>query len=122
MAVPDIFCDQTTCLVSFGIIGRGQPNKVFTGTNHSSIFSGQNNTVSGSCSAILGGSGNNDNGFNYVGIFGQNVTGVINNAFHAENLVAQNMPLYMGGPLPFLVGSKALYYQNIGDICYVVIA
>ena len=76
----------------------------------------------GSCSSILGGSGNNDGGFNYVGIFGQGITGVIPNAFHGENFVAQNIPFYSGsGPLPVPAGSKAMYYQTtaLGNAVFV---
>jgi hypothetical protein len=55
-----------------------------------------NNTLTGSFSAILGGSGNNDAGFNFVGIYGIGITAVASRAFHAENYVVQNMPLAFG--------------------------
>ncbi len=94
---------------TYAVIGGGQGNKVCIGTTHSSIFGGNNNCVSGSCSAILGGSGNNDGGLNWVGIFGCNITGVLNNAFHANQFVAQNMVI-AGTPVP----TGTLYYCNLG--------
>ena len=119
----DNFINNTGFATTYGVIGGGQGNCIFPGTNHSSIFSGNGNCVSGSCSSILGGSGNSDGGFNYVGIFGQNVTGVIPNAFHAENFVGQNMPLYTG-TLPYPAGSKALFYccDPLTLLCHVLIA
>jgi hypothetical protein len=77
---------------TYAAIGGGQFNKVCLNTNHSSIFSGMQNTVRGNCSSILGGEGNDDGGIDYVGIFGCGVTGVVTKAFHANNYVAQNMP------------------------------
>jgi len=121
MVTWNTFCDPGVLTQTLSSLGGGLDTGIISG-NFSSIFGGQNNTVTGNCSAIFGGTGNNDGGLNYVGIFGQSVTGVISNAFHAENLVAQNMPLYSGGPLPFPAGSKALYYQIIGGSCYVMIA
>jgi hypothetical protein len=85
--------DATGAATTYGVIGGGQNNMVAAGTNHSSIFGGDGNNVSGSCSTILGGSGNNDGGFAYAGIFGQAVTGVMNNALHIEELVIQNIPV-----------------------------
>ena len=55
---------------SYGVIGGGQGNTIAAGTNHSSIFSGNGNTVAGSCSSILGGSGNSDGGFPFTGMYG----------------------------------------------------
>jgi hypothetical protein len=80
-----------TVNTTYGVLGGGQNNIVCASTNHSSIFSGFNNKVSGSCSSILGGANNCDNGFNYVGIFGCNVVGALNNAFHVNQLIAQNI-------------------------------
>ena len=108
----DNFIDNTGAATTYGVIGGGQCNLVCAGTSHSSIFSGYQNKISGSCSSVLGGSGSCDNGFNYVGIFGQNVIGVMNNAFHAEELVLQNIPdgatAYAGLP------TGALYYLPVG--------
>jgi hypothetical protein len=64
------------------------------------IAGGRCNTVSGTYSAILGGFGNNDAGFNAAGIFGQNVTAVASNTFHVECLNAVNTPPVTGGPFP----------------------
>ena len=73
------------------------------------IGGGVNNQVLGSCSAILGGSGNNDGGLPYVGIFGCNITGVTTCAFHANQFVAQNMYNATSAPPP-LTGTGILYY------------
>ena len=48
------------------------------------------NSVSGNYSAILGGSGNNDGGLAWAGIFGCNITATISCALHANQLVAPN--------------------------------
>jgi hypothetical protein len=92
----------------------------WTTNGHVSVIAGGRcNTVSGTYSAILGGFGNNDAGFNAAGIFGQNVTAVASNTFHVECLNAVNTPLpsaghpsgtifkYNGGPLP--AGALPLY-------------
>ena len=103
---------------AFSGIGGGQNNCIddtAAPVLHSGIFGGFGNTVFGSCSSILGGSGNSDGGFNYVGIFGQNVIGVTPNAFHAENYVAQSMPTSPGAPGTF-------YKTTIGAITVVAIS
>jgi len=87
--------DAVGANTKFGVIGGGQSNTVCAGTNHSSIFSGKGNTVSGSCSAILGGFNNNDNGLANVGIFGNNINNPLNmaaNTFHVNSLIMQNIP------------------------------
>ena len=51
-------------------------------------------------------------GFNYVGIFGQNVNGVMNNAFHAEEYVGQNIP---DGSVSYgILPAGAFYFLCIG--------
>ena len=100
--------DDTSAPTSYGIIGGGQANCICAGTNHSSIFSGNGNIVSGSCSSILGGSGNSDGGFNYVGIFGQAITGVGNNLFHVDGIYVNAMC----GPGPGGLVPGTLYYQT----------
>ena len=89
--------DDTGAQSCYGIIGNGLNNKICAGTNHSSIFSGNGNTVAGSCSSILGGSGNSDGGFNYVGIFGQGITANAGNTFFVEGLNACSIPHIIGG-------------------------
>ncbi len=106
--------DDSTAATAYGVIGGGFENCICAGTNHSSIFSGNGNCVWGSCSSVLGGSGNCDGGFDYVGIFGQGITGVCS-AFHANNFVAQNMPTTPGGP------SGSFYKTLIGTVCVVAI-
>ena len=68
--------------------------------NGVSIEGGHNYTTTGACSSILGGSRNNDGGFAYAGIFGQNVTAVAPNTFHVECLSAVNTPAYVPGGYP----------------------
>ncbi len=94
-----------------GIIGGGQNNCVFPGTNHSSIFSGQFNKVSGSCSSVLGGSGNNDGGFPYTGMYGCNLTAsLVGCAFWVNELIVPNMPVDATGTGAYLsLPSGALY-------------
>ena len=108
----DNFIDSTGSFNTYGVIGGGQINCIFPGTNHSSILNGYQNQVSGSCSAILGGSGNSDGGFNWAGVFGCNVMGVAACAFHSNTFVAQNMYNATGGlPLP---PTGTLYYCVTG--------
>ena len=107
---------------SFGVIGGGQGNTIAAGTNHSSIFSGNGNTVAGSCSSILGGSGNSDGGFNYVGIFGQGITGVCDNMFHVNCLWAGNLPLASGGaPGPLVAGTVWVDDVTVPGSCFLMI-
>ncbi len=89
------------------IVG-GCQNTINAGGVGSFIAGGDTNTISGACSSILGGSGNNDGGFAYAGIFGQNVTAVAPNTFHVECLNAVNTPIY-GGALP----SGTLAFVNV---------
>ena len=106
------------------LIGGGCCNYIASGTNFSSIFSGLNNCLSGSCSSILGGSGNCDNGIKYAGIFGCNITAVANCAFHANNFVAQDMYCVAAGTiLPPLIPPGTFYYMCcVGALCPIFIA
>lgn len=92
---------STGAATTFGSIGSGQNNYIVPGTNHASIFGGQNNQVSGNCSAILGGSGNTDGGNPFVGIFGNGVVGLPliggNGVFFVNELVIQNIPVITAG-------------------------
>ena len=85
---------------AYGTIGGGKDNCIFPGTSHSSIFSGDTNSVSGSCSSILGGSNNNDGGFAFVGMYGNTLTATkspasygVPSAFWVDSLVAPSIPL-----------------------------
>ena len=125
--IGDNFIDSNaTSPATCGVIAGGFKNKYCAGIHYLSIFSGHNNTVAGNCSAILGGVNNYDGGLDFVGIFGQSVTGVIPNAFHAENFVGQNMPgpYVYPGPLPYPAGSKAFFYccDPTTLLCHVLIA
>jgi hypothetical protein len=65
------------------------------------FIGGRGHQISGTHSAILGGYGNNDNGFAYVGMYGQNLNAVAANTFHVEQLNAINTQAYPGGtPYP----------------------
>ncbi len=98
---------------SASFIGAGY-NNLIADSSCSSIVGGANNIVTGAYSSILGGSGNNDNGFAYAGIFGQNVNGVITNAFHSNTFVAQNMSPTAAVP------AGTLYYQLVAPGCCAV--
>jgi hypothetical protein len=94
-------------------IAGGYGNLIATGADCSFIGGGRGNTVSGAYSAILGGYNNNDNGFNFVGIFGQNINNPANmapNTFHVNCLNAINTPLFTLGP--FVPGT--IYYVPVG--------
>ena len=65
------------------------------------MFTGlSRNTRTTAYSSILGGSGNNDNGCTYAGMFGFNLGAVANNTFHVNCLNACDTLIYTGGPLP----------------------
>ena len=100
-----------TGISKFDFIDDGCNNTVCAGTNHSGIFSGYQNCVSGSCSVVLGGSGNNDGGYNYVGIFGCNVTGVVANGFHVNEVVIQDIPVV--NAVGFLGLVQGQLYTNV---------
>ena len=97
----------------YAFIGAGRLNTICN--QGTSIVGGNQNTVSGIYSSILGGSGNNDNGKDYVGIYGCNVSGVLSCAFHANNFVGQNLPTTSPGI------SGAFWKTNIGGVCVVAI-
>ncbi len=54
--------------------------------NCNAIVGGCNNLLSGAFSSVLGGSGNTDSGYSYVGISGKNILAVCDNVFHANCL------------------------------------
>jgi len=56
------------------------------------IGGGYNNCVCGDYSAILGGCGNTDNGLQYVGIFGKNISALAPTTFHVNCLNACDTP------------------------------
>ena len=98
----------------FGVIAGGQSNMICAGTAHTGILGGINNCIAGSCSAILGGSGNFDNGLNYAGIFGFNINNpaaMAANTFHVNCLNACDTP-GPGGTYP----SGSIYWNYIGNI------
>lgn len=66
-------------------------NKYLRVNAYSDIFCGVNNCLTGSCSSVLGGQCNCDNGHSFVGIFGCQVVANTNNAFFANNFVATGM-------------------------------
>jgi len=106
---------------TWNVIGGGDKNCIYNGANYASVLGGGSNHVSGSFSSILGGCGNSDGGFNWAGVFGCNVTGVLPCAFHANNFVAQNMAgPYTGTPL---VPTGGLYYciDTLTGLCHVLI-
>ena len=107
--------DDTGAITTNSIVGGGDQNFIGAGASYASIFGGQLNQVTGAYSSILGGSGNNDGGFNYVGIFGQNVNGVMNNAFHAEEIVLQNIPVdtTATGTGPYATLPSGALYTNV---------
>jgi hypothetical protein len=69
--------------------------------SYSMIGGGSCNTVSGAYSAILGGCGNTISAaYQYAGVFGCNVSAVLNNAFHTNCLVACSTSAYISGLPP----------------------
>jgi hypothetical protein len=47
-----------------------------TPENHASIFGGNGNSVTGNCSAILGGGGNGDGSFAFIGMYGNGLIAI----------------------------------------------
>ena len=86
----------------------GGTNNCITG-NWSVIMGGNNHNLSGCYSAVLGGDSNTDCGFNYVGLTGCGVCGVMPNAFHANTFVVTDMPQYF---MPLSINQ--LYYCDCG--------
>jgi hypothetical protein len=71
---------------------------------------------------VLGGSGNTVT-HNYAAVFGCNVASVMNNAVHANNFVAQNVPLTSGGaPVGLPAGTFYADDTTTPGTCYVMIA
>ena len=103
----------------YGAIGGGQNNVIHPGALHASIFGGNANQVSGSNSAILGGSGNNDNGIPFTGMYGNGLVASVPvlgapSAFWADTLVIPNIPLITTGPAYAALPIGALYYTTTG--------
>lgn len=98
---------------SFSSVVGGENNTVNSGYQHSVVGGGCGNTVNGNCSAVLGGSGNTVN-HDYAAIFGMGITSVASCAVHANNYVAQNMPVCTSGPFP----SGTLSYDPATNIVY----
>lgn len=120
--------DDAAAATSFGVVGGGQANTICAGTNHSSIFSGNGNIVSGSCSSILGGSGNNDNGFPYTGMYGNGLIAAAvpgaPSSFWVDTLVAPNIPVvnaitFIGLPFGALYTNVAAGAPFLGRPIYV---
>lgn len=80
----------STTIIEGNIIYGGNNNKIDSG-NHNVILGGTQNLLTGNCNAILGGQQNCDNGFNLVGIFGNNVSAVMDGAFHANNYLIKDI-------------------------------
>ena len=95
-------------------IGGGCCNLITATGNCGFIGGGGYNVISGAYSGILGGSGNCDNGFNHVGIFGQNIVASCSGFFYTNNQVMNNMPSSAASVPP-----GGLYYE-VGT-CYVKI-
>lgn len=80
-------------------VARGGHNSCTTIYSNIDVFNyfsvrGENNEMqSGNFNAILGGSDNVINGFNYVGMFGHGVTAVRDEAFHANNYLIKDIPI-----------------------------
>ncbi len=74
---------------------------------------GYKNTVSANYSSILGGSGNNDNGLAYAGIFGCNISNPLFMSactFHVNGLNANSIP----GPGPGLSVPGTVFWDVVG--------
>ena len=96
-------------------IGGGQANQILQQGNHSFIGGGNGNTINADCGAILGGSGNTVN-HAWAGVFGQNVTTAMQNAFHTNELVLQN--IQAGNPVTCAPPAGAVP----GKLYFVVVA
>jgi len=88
-------------------------------TPNNSFFLGEHYGQHGDCSAILGGQGNNDNGFTYTGMYGVGLNGANipsgTGAFWANELVIPDIPVTTGPPpVGYPLGS--LYYVVIGGL------
>ena len=122
---------QVEVSVNYNFIGGGGNNCIMfpsSGpvTEYNLIGGGCNNVICASYSAIFGGSDNNDNGFQYAGIFGYNIGAVAQKTFHVNCLNACDTPylsaLTSAPPIgtiyacdsgtPF-VGSFPLYIQLV---------
>ena len=89
--------DSSNGATTYGTNAGGELNTIAPGTNHPSILGGAGNTVSGSGSAILGASGNNDGGLNKVHIAERGIIAVLADTLHANGLWANAIPFIPGG-------------------------
>jgi len=111
---------NTSASANYAAIGGGEQNTVCANTNHASIFGGINNCVAGSCSSILGGSGNSDGGFSFIGMYGNGLVATkapsaygVPSAFWVDTLVAPSIPLVT--PLTYAnLPTGALYITTSG--------
>jgi len=91
------------------------------GINHSSIFSGYGNLLTTSCSAILGGANNTDNGYACTGIFGANIlphpllTPLVSGlgGFYVNEMTLQNAYLVPSGGCYLLCVKPGQTYTDI---------
>jgi len=122
--------DSASLLTYYGVIGGGESNCIFPGTNHASIFSGNGNTVAGSCSVVLGGLNNGDGGFPNTAVFGNTLVASVDpatmgvpSAFWTDELIVPNMPIGTAGPTaPAVLPTGGLwYYPDASGNCVVYI-
>lgn len=119
MVTCNTFCDPGVLTQTLSYFGGGLDTGIIS-VNFSSIFGGQNNTVTGNCSAIFCGSGNSDGGFSNVFIAGSGITGIVNNAFHTEEIVLTNIAVANSLPSYLLLQPGQLYTScapNSGFLC-----
>ena len=111
--------DSSGSPTSFATIGGGQNNYIAPGTNHASIFGGNGNQLSGNCSAILGGSGNNDNGVPNTGMYANGLTVPFAvpgapSAFWVDQLVMSNIVVDTTGVIWPTLPTGTLYTTVAG--------
>ena len=115
----------------FATIGGGHNNYIAPGAYNTAILGGDSNSLTGSCSAILGGANNNDNGFAYTGMYGVGLGGANipsgTGALWANELVVPDIPMgTLSGGIPVPPGgypSRALWFYpdaNGNNVVYVV--
>jgi hypothetical protein len=82
---------------------------------------GRNNIITGDHSVILGGTGNNDGGWSYAGIFGNGIAAQCDNMFHVNCLWAGSMPCLSAGIGTLVTGTFYIDDVNFGFQCAVMI-